>query len=67
MKKCTMILRCLAATLPNAAPLQTGFAEADITPPIVFYAMREHLQNPALPARSLLLALRLVVRESCGA
>ena len=29
--------------------------------------MRERLIEPALPARSLLLIPRLVVRESCGA
>ena len=32
-----------------------------------FNAMRERLASPALPARSLLLNPRLVVRESCGA
>lgn len=32
-----------------------------------FNAMRERLLNPTLPPRSLLLAPRLVVRESCGA
>ncbi len=34
---------------------------------IAFAAMRERLANPTLPARSLLLSARLVVRESCGA
>lgn len=32
-----------------------------------FQAMRERLMEPTLPARSLLLTPRLVVRESCGA
>jgi DNA-binding LacI/PurR family transcriptional regulator len=32
-----------------------------------FQAMRERLSDPTLPARSLLLTPRLVVRESCGA
>ncbi len=32
-----------------------------------FNAMRERIADPALPPRSLLLAPRLVVRESCGA
>jgi LacI family transcriptional regulator len=32
-----------------------------------FYTMRERLADPTLPARSLLLTPRLVVRESCGA
>jgi DNA-binding LacI/PurR family transcriptional regulator len=32
-----------------------------------FQAMRERLVDPTLPARSLLLSPRLVVRESCGA
>ncbi|MBI5802302.1 MAG: GntR family transcriptional regulator [Verrucomicrobia bacterium] len=31
-----------------------------------FNAMRERIANPTLPARSLLLTPRLVVRESCG-
>jgi len=32
-----------------------------------FHAMRERMLNPTLPARSMLLTPRLVVRESCGA
>ena len=32
-----------------------------------FHAMRERLADPTLPARSLLVTPRLVVRESCGA
>lgn len=32
-----------------------------------FHAMRERVADPTLPARSLLLTPRLVVRESCGA
>lgn len=32
-----------------------------------FHTMRERLADPTLPARSLLLTPRLVVRESCGA
>lgn len=32
-----------------------------------FHAMRERIADPTLPARSLLLTPRLVVRESCGA
>jgi DNA-binding LacI/PurR family transcriptional regulator len=32
-----------------------------------FHAMRERIANPTLPARSLLLPSRLVIRESCGA
>jgi DNA-binding LacI/PurR family transcriptional regulator len=34
---------------------------------VAFRAMRERLKEPTLPARSLLLTPRLVVRESCGA
>jgi len=34
---------------------------------VAFRAMLERLADPSLPARSLLLAPRLVVRESCGA
>jgi len=34
---------------------------------VAFQAMRERLIDPTIPARSLLLAPRLVVRESCGA
>jgi LacI family transcriptional regulator len=34
---------------------------------VAFQAMRERLIEPTLPARSLLLTPRLVVRESCGA
>jgi LacI family transcriptional regulator len=34
---------------------------------VAFRAMLERLTDPALPARSLSLAPRLVVRESCGA
>jgi DNA-binding LacI/PurR family transcriptional regulator len=34
---------------------------------VAFQAMRERLVEPTLPARSLLLTPRLVVRESCGA
>jgi LacI family transcriptional regulator len=34
---------------------------------VAFRAMLERIADPALPARSLLLAPRLVVRESCGA
>ena len=32
-----------------------------------FNALRERIEDPTLPARSLLLSPRLVVRESCGA
>jgi DNA-binding LacI/PurR family transcriptional regulator len=32
-----------------------------------FNALRERIANPTLPARSLLLTPRLIVRESCGA
>ena len=32
-----------------------------------FNALRERIEDPTLPARSLLLTPRLVVRESCGA
>jgi DNA-binding LacI/PurR family transcriptional regulator len=32
-----------------------------------YHAMRERIAEPMLPARSLLVAPRLVVRESCGA
>jgi DNA-binding LacI/PurR family transcriptional regulator len=32
-----------------------------------FNALRERIEEPTLPARSLLLTPRLVVRESCGA
>jgi LacI family transcriptional regulator len=34
---------------------------------IAFQAMRERLADPTLPPRTLLLAPRLIVRESCGA
>jgi LacI family transcriptional regulator len=32
-----------------------------------FHAMRERIASPTLPARSLLLTPRVIVRESCGA
>jgi len=32
-----------------------------------FQAMRERIADPSLPARSILLSPRLIVRESCGA
>ncbi len=34
---------------------------------VAFHAMRERVADPTLPARSLLLTPRLVIRESCGA
>jgi DNA-binding LacI/PurR family transcriptional regulator len=54
------------ATLLNV-PLTTIHQPCRDIALVAFHAMRERIQDPTLPPRSLLLSSRLVVRESCGA
>lgn len=50
-----------------AVPLTTVHQPCRDIALTAFNAMRERIQDPSLPPRSLLLTPRLVVRESCGA
>jgi LacI family transcriptional regulator len=50
-----------------AVPLTTIHQPCADIARVAYRAMRERLLDPTLPARSLLLAPRLVVRQSCGA
>jgi LacI family transcriptional regulator len=54
-----------ARSLP--VPLTTIHQPCASIARVAYRAMRERLLDPTLPARSLLLTPRLVVRESCGA
>lgn len=48
-------------------PLTTVHQPCDAIARVAYGAMRERIADPTLPARALLLAPRLVIRESCGA
>jgi DNA-binding LacI/PurR family transcriptional regulator len=50
-----------------AVPLTTVHQPCASIARVAYRAMRERMSDPTVPARSLLLAPRLVVRESCGA
>lgn len=48
-------------------PLTTVHQPCDAIARVAYGALRERIAEPTLPARTLLLAPRLVIRESCGA